>query len=136
MRRILIGLALVLALTSPGQSQGPNQAQPKTGIVLMHGWRSAPGDPLFGGLHDALLNAGYLVEMPEMCWSNGRVFDESFLDRFADSDAAVARLKAHGATEIVISGHSLGGSAALAYGARHEGLKGIIAMAPAPDPSG
>jgi pimeloyl-ACP methyl ester carboxylesterase len=136
MRRFLIGLALVFALASPGQGQAQNQAQPKTGIVLMHGWRSAPDDRLFGGLHAALLGAGYLVEMPEMCWSNGRVFDESLLDCFADIDAAIARLKAQGATEIVISGHSLGGSAALAYGARHEGLKGIIAMAPAPDPSG
>jgi pimeloyl-ACP methyl ester carboxylesterase len=136
MRRILIGLALVIALASYGQGQAQNQAQTKIGIVLMHGWRSAPGDPLFGGLHTALLNAGYLVEMPEMCWSDRRVFDESLIDCFADIDAAIARLKAQGATQIVISGHSLGGSAALAYGARHEGLQGIIVMAPAPDPTG
>jgi pimeloyl-ACP methyl ester carboxylesterase len=135
MRSILIGLALVLTLALPGQGQTQDQVQPKTGIVLMHGMRSAPGDATLGGLHTALLNAGYLVDLPEMCWSNRRVFDESFLDCFADIDAAIARLKAQGATQIVISGQSLGGSAALAYGARHEGLKGIIAMAPAPNPN-
>jgi pimeloyl-ACP methyl ester carboxylesterase len=134
MRSILIGLALVFALVSPGQGQGQNQAPPKIGIVLMHGMRSGSGDPLLGGLHTALLNAGYLVELPEMCWSYRRVFDESFLDCFADIDAAIARLKEQGATQIVIAGHSLGGSAALAYGARHEGLKGIVVMAPAPSP--
>src|SRR5579862_4100985 len=132
MRRTLLGLALALALALPNaehaQAQTQNQTQPKTGIVLMHGKQGGPNQEELGGLHAALENAGYLVDMPEMCWSGSRIYDESYLDCFADIDAAIARLKAQGATQIVVAGHSLGGNAALGYGARHGGLKGIIAI--------
>jgi pimeloyl-ACP methyl ester carboxylesterase len=46
----------------------------------------------------------------------------------------VAKLRQRGATAIVIAGQSLGGNAALGYGARHPGLKGIIGLAPAHAP--
>ena len=46
----------------------------------------------------------------------------------------IATLKAQGATAIVVGGQSLGGNAALAYGATHAGLRGIIGLAPADDP--
>jgi pimeloyl-ACP methyl ester carboxylesterase len=137
MKRVFLGILVLanLALAWPGiaQTQLQPQAPSKTGIVLMHGKTGTPlGSPILD-LAWALLNAGYWVALPEMCWSRTRIYDESYLDCFADIDTAVANLRAQGVTRIVIAGHSLGGNAALGYGARHGGLAGIIALAPAPD---
>src|SRR4029077_9379128 len=79
-------------------------------------------------------NVGFLVERPEMCWSAARIYDRTYLECFADTDAAVARLKKQGATAIVVLGMSLGGNAALGFGARRQSLKAIIALAPAHAP--
>jgi pimeloyl-ACP methyl ester carboxylesterase len=69
-----------------------------------------------------------------MCWSRARIYDRPFLACLDEIDAAIARLRARGATGFVVAGQSLGGSAALAYGARHDGLLGIVGLAPAPAP--
>lgn len=50
-------------------------------------------------------------------------------------DNAIAQLKAQGATAIVVGGLSLGGNGAIAYGATHTGIVGIIAFGPADDPT-
>ena len=49
------------------------------------------------------------------------------------STSAIAALKKEGATAIVVGGLSLGGNAAIAYGATHEGLLGVIGLGPADD---
>jgi pimeloyl-ACP methyl ester carboxylesterase len=124
-RRIFLLIALLsvaLAL--------PSRAAEKLGIVLMHGKAGVPERGI-DGLAATLERAGYLVDRPEMCWSRRRIYDKSYLDCLAEIDASVARLRARGATAIVVAGHSLGGNAALAYGARHDGLKGVIGIAPA-----
>jgi pimeloyl-ACP methyl ester carboxylesterase len=122
-RRCLLGL-LLLALALPAR------AAETIGIVLMHGKGGSP-ERLVVTLAAALERAGYLVERPEMCWSQHRLYDKPYLDCLAEIDAAVAALKRRGASAIVIAGHSLGGNAAIGYGARHDGLKGIIVIAPA-----
>jgi dienelactone hydrolase len=104
-------------------------AQVKIGVVLMHGTDSMP--PGIGGVDGALRGAGYLVETPEMCWSKRRKHDRTYLDCLKDVDAAVARLKARGAAAIVVGGQSMGGNAAIAYGARRD-VKGVIALGPPP----
>ena len=71
---------------------------------------------------------------PEMCWSARRIYDQPLTECFADIDAAVARLKADGFQRIVVGGHSLGGLVALAYAATHDGLAGVIALAPDGEP--
>jgi pimeloyl-ACP methyl ester carboxylesterase len=86
-----------------------------------------------GGLVDGLRKAGFLVDTPEMCWSERRIYDRPFNDCFADVDASIARLRAQGATAIVLGGMSIGGNAALGYAATHTGLIGVIAIAPAHD---
>jgi esterase/lipase len=82
------------------------------GVVLMHGKQGQP-DRVINGLAEALERAGYPVERPEMCWSRRRIYDLSYTDCFRDIDSAVERLKARGATEIVVAGQSLGGNAAI-----------------------
>jgi esterase/lipase len=121
--------AAIAALIAAGLSSVA-AADDKLGIVLMHGKEGLPTH--LHGLTTALNAAGYLVERPEMCWSRRRIYDQTYLDCLKDTDKAVEQLRAQGATAIVVAGMSQGGNAALAYGARRDGLKGIIALAPAP----
>lgn len=132
MRRLGIFAATVAVLAISLCAARPTSvlAAEKLGVVLIHGKEGMPGQ--MQGLVTALNAAGYLAERPEMCWSRRRIYDRAYLDCFADIDFTVKKLKAEGATSIVIAGMSLGGNAAVGYGARHEGLKGIIALAPAP----
>ena len=58
--------------------------------------------------------------------------DRSYVDCLRDADTAADKLKAAGATAIVIAGVDLGGNAEIAYGARHDGLKGVVAIGPGP----
>ena len=102
------------------------------GVVMMHGKHGAPSQ--LQQLGATVANAGFLVERPEMCWSAARIYDRTYLECFADIDAAATRLKRHGATAIIVLGMSLGGNAALGFGARREDLKAIIALAPAHAP--
>lgn len=123
LRRSFLLLLLCFALSAPAT------AAPPLGIVLMHGKAGLPGRGI-DGLAAKLEAAGYFVDRPEMCWSRARIYDKSYAGCLVEIDAAVARLRARGASAIVIAGQSLGGAAAIAYGARHAGLKGIIAIAP------
>ncbi len=110
----------------------PGAAYERFGIVLLHGKTGGPGQ--FTQLARDLGELGYLVETPELCWSERRIYDRSFTGCFDDIDAAIAVLRDDGAEGIIVAGHSLGGVGALAYGATHDGLAGIIALAPAGDP--
>jgi esterase/lipase len=125
----LIGAFIATAVPSPRPA----------GIVLLHGKTGEPDSrpghaAATADLAEALVRAGYLVERPELCWSGTRIYDEPYPDCFKDIDAAVVRLRARGAGPIVVAGLSLGGNAAIGYGATHNGLAGVIAMAPAAAP--
>ncbi len=126
MARRLIALAvswLMLAATANAET---------IGVVMLHGKHGTPAQ--LRQLDDAVTAAGFVADRPEMCWSRDRIYDRAYLDCFAHADAAAARLKQRGATVIVILGMSLGGNGALGYGAHHQGLKGVIALAPASEP--
>ena len=118
--RICIAAVLACLTCAPGIA-----APSDVGIVLLHG---LDGQPLGssgtegGGLVGGLRKAGYRVDTPEMCWSNRRIYDHTFTDCFADIDAAIARLRAQGATQIVLGGMSMGGNSALAYATTHPDL--------------
>ncbi len=127
MIRFLTALVLLAVFQAP-----PATAWERFGIVLLHGKTGGPGQ--FTQLARDLTEMGYLVETPELCWSARRIYDRSFTGCFDDIDAAVALLRDDGAEGIIVAGHSLGGVGALAYGATHDGLAGIIALAPAGDP--
>jgi pimeloyl-ACP methyl ester carboxylesterase len=133
---LLVVLAGIVMATVPRQAWADGQI----GIVLMHGKMGTPlGGSMPGGrvnpigteLISALRHAGYLVVTPEMCWSQRRSFDAPYPDCLREIDAAIADLHGRGATAIVVAGLSLGGNAALAYGATHPGLLGVIALSAA-----
>jgi dienelactone hydrolase len=117
--------AILLLVILPARAE-------RIGIVLMHGKQG--GSNALAQLAGRLEAAGHLVERPMLCWSHDRIYDKPFPDCLAEIDAAVARLKSRGADQIVVGGQSLGGSAALAYGASRDGVAGVIAIVPAPAP--
>lgn len=120
----VVAAALAAALVSNAA------AQSRPGVVLLHGKQgSAQG---LQQLANALTSAGYLVERPELCWSQRRIYDQPYLDCLRDIDAAVQKLRDAGSNSVVVAGMSLGGNASLAYGARRDGLTGVIALAPSP----
>ncbi len=107
-------LAAVLLLVG---ATAPLAAADKIGLVLMHGKLSNPDAP-FRMITPYLEREGILVETPEMPWSKRREFDRGYDEAFTEIDTAVQKLRAKGATKIVIGGHSLGAAAALIYAAR------------------
>ena len=125
-------VVLVLAALALALAAGPAAAFQRVGLVLLHGKTGSPAQ--FAGMTGMLDETGYGVETPEMCWSARRIYDEPLDQCFADIDKAVARLRADGFAAIVIGGHSLGGLVALAYAATHDGLAGVVALAPDGEP--
>ena len=126
-------LFVVAAATISGIAAALPAVAQTVGIVLLHGKTGSPYT-VIDGLATALRDAGYLVESPEMFWSNRRIYDRSFLDCLTEIDAAAADERRRGAGRIIVAGMSQGGDAALVYGARHADLAGIIALAPAAAP--
>jgi pimeloyl-ACP methyl ester carboxylesterase len=126
LRRLVLTSAVLLALS------GEAGAGERLGIVFIHGKQGVPEQ--FASYERPLADEGYLLERPEMCWSRQRIYDRRYLDCLRDIDAAMERLRARGASGLVVAGQSLGGNAALAYGATRSGLKGVIALAPAHPP--
>jgi len=123
----LCGLFLMILVAVPAG------AAAKPGVLLLHGKTGMPGQ--MQALAGALRNAGYIVGAPEMCWSRRRIYDRDLGGCLADIDAAIARLKGEGATDVVLGGTSLGAMVALDYAAAHPGLAGVIAIVPAADPA-
>ena len=124
--RLLLSAFLLLAAAMPASAAG-------IGVVLLHGKTGTPTQ--LAKLSAALAGAGYSVATPEMCWSKARIFDAALADCLKDVDAAIADLKAKGATAVVIGGTSQGAMAAIDYAVATPGLAGVIAMAPAADPN-
>ena len=120
---IVLALGLVFAVT-------PSPAQAEIGIVIMHG----KGGENLGKSPTRILalflqEKGFIVSAPDMPWQADRIFDKTVEETMAEIDGIVAELKSEGAERIVVAGHSFGANVAIAYGARREGLAGVIAMA-------
>lgn len=128
MRLRFLAAVLAIPLTA-----APATAFERVGVVLLHGKTGSPNQ--FGAVADFLIESGFAVEAPEMCWSDARLYDAPLAECFADVDGAIDRLHADGITRIVVGGHSLGALGALAYAATHPGVAGVIALGPAGDPA-
>ncbi len=112
-RRLLAPIAAVTLATC-----APALGAEKIGIVFMHGEAGAPGRVIVG-MTEALEKAGYLLSRPDMCWLARRSYEASFSECLSMVDDSIIRLRILGVTAIVVGGSSLGGDAAVAYGARH-----------------
>ena len=128
--RVVVALVAALVATLLGAGFAAASADLHgLGVVYLHGKASWPG-ALNGGILSSLEDEGALVAKPEMPWSFHRRYAATYDQAMGEIDAAVAGLKAKGATRIVIIGHSLGANAAIGYAARHPDLAGVVAMSP------
>jgi pimeloyl-ACP methyl ester carboxylesterase len=130
-RCLAAALAFLSLLALP---LAPARARSDIGVVVLHGTQGFPGDRVMAPFERALVNAGYAIQAPQMCWSGTRIFDATYPDCLREIDAAVAALRAGGARRIVVAGQSRGGNAAIVYGVQHPELAGVIALAPASVP--
>lgn len=102
------------------------------GIVILHGKGGQPGG-LTASLAAALTAAGATVEAPAMAWKGQGGRPEAYVltyeQALAPIASAIARLKAAGASRIVLAGHSLGANAAIGFAARHPtSVSAVIAL--------
>lgn len=130
MRRAIPFFIAVLIVGSVG-GQSNQALADQVGVLLMHGkgGTSKPKSPV-GKLKSALESEGFVVVAPDMPWSRSRFLERDFEDAMSEIDRYVEDLKSQGATKIVVGGHSIGANAAIGYGARRDGLAGILAVAP------
>ncbi len=123
--RLIRTLCLLLLIATPVGAAGLQG----TGVVFLHGkgvWAGA----FDGGIPAALEAEGAVAVSPEMPWSFGRIYGATYEEAMREVDSAVARLKAKGATRIVIIGHSLGANAAIGYAAHRHGVAAVVALSP------
>lgn len=124
---IVLFLAVVVLLVAFSTARAAPLDGKGIGVVLMHGKGGRTG--LIDGLAAAIRAAGAKVATPLMPWSRDRIYDRTHEEAMKEIDTAVAALRADGATRIVVAGHSMGANAALGYGARRDGLAGVILLA-------
>jgi pimeloyl-ACP methyl ester carboxylesterase len=127
MKKFLFAVAIALGLSLPVALPA---AADGTAIILMHGKDSTqrPRSPV--GRLAEILEGDLKVAIPEMPWVRGNEMNGTLKDAFATLDGLVARLRAGGATKIVVGGHSMGAAGALAYPAARPGIAGVLMMAP------
>ncbi len=101
----------------------------KIGVILMHGKDGTVRSKSPIGMLAASLQGQFSVKALDMPWSRSNRFNRTLQESFQEIDEAVAKLKAGGATKVVVGGHSLGAAAALAYATQRAGLAGVLMIA-------
>lgn len=122
MRTLLLSVLLVLASAAYGQ------AEPKVGVVLMHGKGGSP-ERYVQPLASALEAGGFVVSNLEMPWSGKRNYDADVAAAERQVGEALEALKARGAQKLFVAGHSQGGIFALHLASRVP-VNGVAAIAP------
>src|SRR5262249_52970854 len=120
--RLLVLAGVLCSFATPAAAQS-------VGIVLMHGKWGTPDGPT-RPVEMVLRGAGYHVIAREMAWSHDRAYDETFIEIMVEIGKQVVELKAGGAQRVVVAGQSLGANMALAFGARHPQVDGVMVLAP------
>jgi pimeloyl-ACP methyl ester carboxylesterase len=126
-RALTAGLLLACAFVTGAIAQ----AQPKIGVLMLHG--KAPGSnttPHMNSLKAALEGAGMLVLYPDMPWSRGRYLEGNWDKAMDEMAAHVKTLRSQGATAIVVAGHSMGVPAAMGFAARGGDVQALVLLAP------
>lgn len=112
-------------------------AQERIGVLMLHG--KNPGsaqDPYFRPLMFRLEREGMIVAMPDMPWSRTRYLEGSWDQAMEEVGTHVAALRAKGATQVVLMGHSIGVPASLSYAARKQDVSALVLFAPGHVPRG
>jgi len=125
MLRFFSKLAAIILFSGAATAQTAPQA---VGVVVMHGKGGSP-TKFVAELASGLEAKGHQVANIEMPWSGNRNYDVNVAAAEAEIDAALARLRAKGASKLFVVGHSQGGTFTFYYGSRHP-VDGIVAIAP------
>jgi len=131
--RFIIFLALIISLAVNTQTCFALDPA-TTGVVLLHG-KGGDTESLHS-INDALTTAGFHTETPLLPWSASRNYDQPYQKADADITSAISRLRAKGASRIVLAGHSMGGNAALHKATSDKKLAAVVLLAPAFFPEG
>ena len=118
-------VVIAATIIQPVAAQSPPS---KIGIVIMHGKGGSPTKHV-AELASSLQEKGYLVTNLEMPWSGRRDYDVNVAGAEKEVESALDGLRANGAANVFIVGHSLGGVFALYVGSKQT-VDGIIAIAP------
>jgi pimeloyl-ACP methyl ester carboxylesterase len=134
-RHFLLASAAAMALQTTGAQQA---LQPdRVGLLMLHGKNpGGPRDPNIRSVAMRFEREGMLVELPDMPWSSRRYIDGHWDRAMEEMDRHVATLRSRGATRIVLMGHSIGCTAALAYAVRKPDVDAIVLLAPGHIPRG
>ena len=124
-RSAIVLVILVAIIIQPAAAQSPST---KIGIVIMHGKGGSPAKYV-SDLASSLKGKDYLVANLEMPWSGRRQYDVNVTGAEKEVESALDDLRAKGAANLFVAGHSQGGLFALYFGGKHQ-VTGIIAMAP------
>jgi carboxylesterase len=104
------------------------------GALVLHGFTGNPSS--MRGVADALVAAGYHVELPRLP-GHGTHVDEMVPTRWAqwagEAEAAYQRLAAR-ASEVVVVGLSMGGALTMRVAADHPEVRGVVCINPAVQP--
>lgn len=129
-KTLWLGIVFNLVL---GTSNALAQVNPLAGlgVILMHGKGGQPGGR-DRALSAALELEGALTSKPQMAWAGSRGvpsdYNTSFVLALSVIDREISKLKAGGATRIVVAGQSLGANGALAYAASNPGKVDAVVM--------
>jgi len=122
---------LAVAGMGPGVPAIAQGASSGVGVVVLHGKGVMPSS-VVSELATFLEGQGAGVANLEMPWSKRRQYDVDVAAAEAEVIAALATLRARGARQVFVAGHSQGGVFALHFGGRHV-VNGIVAIAPGGD---
>ena len=131
-RSVVLCLTFLLAGTGTTTAQ-PAVARQDVAVIFLHGRLGSPA--YLAPLLQALRAEGYRAETPVMSWSRARAFDSTVEESMAEVDAIAAKLRAQGARRLVVAGHSLGGAAALRYGATRPHVDALVLVAASWNPA-
>lgn len=124
-RKTLVLAIVVATILQPAVAQS---LPPSIGIVVMHGKGGSPAQDV-AVLASSLEDKGYFVANLEMPWSGRREYDANVASAEKEVESALDRLRARGAKNLFVAGHSQGGLFALHFGGKHS-VGGVIAIAP------
>ena len=116
-------LSLVMNVTIAGQKD--------CAIVVMHGkWGNASSLSFFSSRLTDLCDYKE-IELP---WSKNRLYDKSYLDAINEIHLQVNNFRAADYKRVLLSGHSFGANATLAYLNIYDDIDGAILLAPGHTP--
>lgn len=120
--------------TEAWKYKSDGSSEQEFGIVFLHGKKGNPSLDHNSKFIKEMSNAGYTVIAPIMPWSQKRGYEGTRSQGLEVIDEAVKLL---GKSKVVVVGHSMGGMAALQYGARGvpSTVVGLVSVAAGHDPN-